>query len=125
MDISVGEYKVYESGSVIGIFGQPITFQIENLTFTFQFVSNPEQSEMHVKTEKVSSTHLKIDFINFDSSLGIGSTEPIRFGNLDDKDLYFQYRINTLGPNAGKLLHYTWLLGEQTKKGGEDAEKGK
>jgi len=124
MKISVGDYEVYESGTVIGVLGQPITFRIENLSYTLEFVTDSEQPKLTVKTEALSSTHLKIVFVNFDDSLGAGNIKPIKFGNLGERDLCLQYRIYTLRGDVGKLLHYTWLLGKNTK-GGEDAKESK
>lgn len=125
MEILVGDYEVYKSGTVIGVKGQPMSFHIENLIITFEFVTDSEQPKLTVKTDIISSTHLKLIFINFDDTLGAGNIKPVRLGNLGEKGLYLQYRIYTLREDAGKLVHYTWLLNKKLNKGDVNGEESK
>ncbi len=125
MEIIIGDYEVYKSGTIIGVKGLPISFYIENLIYTFEFVTDSEQPKLTVKTEMISNTHLKVVFINFDENLGAGSIKPIRLGNIGDKGLYLQYRIYTLREDAGKLVHYTWLLNKNFNKGDGNGEESK
>ncbi len=124
MKLFVGDYEVMESGTVVGIYGQPVSFHIENLIYTFEFITDAAQPKLTLKTEVVSNTHLKVIFYNFDDTLGAGNIAPIKFGNIGDRDLYFQYRIYTLRGDSGKLLHYTWLLSKKNE-GGENGKEGK
>lgn len=123
--ISVGDYDVYASGSVVGILGQPISFSIESLLYTIEFVTDINQPKLTVKTELISKTHLKIVFINFDDTLGSGNITPIKYGNIGDRELLFQYRIYTLREDAGKMLHYTWLLGKNINKEENNGKENK
>ena len=122
MDIKVGNYDVHSSGSVIGVVGEPIVFSFDNLTFEFRFFDDKENSKQEMTTEiPADGTKLILNFRNFNNSLGTGNLSPLRVALLNSRPLFLNYRLYALADNAGKMIHYTWLLGEQ-EEGGNNAK---
>lgn len=108
MDITIGEYRVYESGTIIAIPNEPVTFKIKNLQFKLVF-TNTEDKQQKLEASPVASNTLQLTFLNFNNSLGTGNTVPLPLGRLGEEELFFQFRIYTLGDDTGKTIHYTWL----------------
>lgn len=121
MNIKVGEYTVYESGCVITHLGKPVVFQIEDLTFEFNFVNDTENTESraNVLAKNNSVKNLVFTFFNYDNELGRGIKEPVNVGNIESSELYLQYFIYAIGNSNSKIIKYTWL----TKKKNEEANK--
>jgi hypothetical protein len=112
MNIKIGEYDVHESGTVIGLIDEPITFAIANLNFEFKFQDDKEKKEQKVNTEIApDGTKLILNFTNFNNSLGTGNISPMKVGNINKRELLLSYRVYNLTDSSGKMLHYTWLLG--------------
>lgn len=118
MDIKIGKYNVLSSGTVIGVVNEPITFTIENLVFEFRFKDNKETKENKLNTElSEDQTKLILNFENFNNSLGTGNIEPMQLATLNGRFLLLNYRVYALTEKSGRMLHYTWLLGDQMKGG--------
>ena len=106
--------EILSAGSVIGISNKPIIFKIEDLIFEFNFKENKSFSEHKISTEiPKDGKKMKILFENFNNNLGIGNIDPVEIGFIGEKKLFLIYRVYSLTDNAGKLLHYTWLLEKQ------------
>lgn len=120
MKIKLGKYEVLSSGTVVGILNEPITFYIEDLVFDIVF-----KNDVNVEGKKVEgivsddSSKMFVYFINFNDQLGAGNTKPMRLATINDRDLYLNHRVYALTDDAGKTLHYTWLL-DSDKKGQEN-----
>jgi len=122
MAIKVGNYDVHSSGTIIGVAGEPIVFSFDNLTFEFRLIDDKENPKQEMTTEiPPDGTKLILNFKNFNNSLGTGNLSPLRVALLNSRPLFLNYRIYALADNAGKMIHYTWLLGEQ-EKGGNNAK---
>lgn len=114
MDIKIGSHEVHSSGTVIGILNEPIIFHIENLTFEFRFSDDKENKETKMSTEMPDDgTKLILNFKNFNNSLGTGNLSPLKVAKLNSKQLLLSYRVYALTDDAGKMLHYTWLISEK------------
>ena len=123
MDIKIDleDFEVISSGTVIGVIDKPITFHITDLIFELRFRINKDHTEQKILSEiPPNQKRLVITFENFNNSLGIGNVDPLNVGTVNDRLLYLNYIIYSLADNAGKLLHYTWLL--ENKKGGNDGK---
>lgn len=121
MNIKIGNYDVHSNGTVIGIVNEPITFQIENLTFEFHFLDDKEDKEQKMTTEiPEDGTRLILNFKNFNNSLGTGNLSPLKVANLNNREFLLSYRVYALTDNAGKMLHYTWMFGEKVEGGNNE-----
>jgi hypothetical protein len=115
MNIKVGEYEVYSSGTIVSLPEEIIQFYIEDLTYELEFKDDLTKSEQNVEAIADSKTKtMKLVFTNFNNNLGTGSLNPLNLGFIGKKILYFNYRVYALVGNkdsgtAGKTLHYTWL----------------
>ena len=118
--ILAGSYEVFSSGSVIGIAGEPIEFHLGNqsdpLKFRLMFDDTAEGVPLEIKTELIEPKLLKLTFVNFENALGSGPKGPISIGTLLDRRLLVSFRVYHLS-EAGKLLQYTWYLGEAVANG--------
>ena len=114
MTLGIPDYEVLLSGTIIGVPNKLIVFKVKDLVFELEFLTNKENPEQRLEPIiDESGKVLRMKFHNFNNSLGTGNLEPFKLGFVGDKHLYFSYRIYSLAENAGKLLHYTWLLGAQ------------
>lgn len=125
MNIKVGEYEVYSSGTIVSLPEELIKFYIEDLTYELEFKDDLTKSEQNVEAIADSKTKtMKLVFTNFNNNLGTGSLKPLNLGYIGKKILYFNYRVYALiggaeSASAGKTLHYTWLTKER-----EEAKNG-
>lgn len=112
MKIKVGEFEVFASGSIVGNNDESIDFIIdENINYMVRltFVDDSTIQGDSAKAKKIGTNGIEITFINYNSSLGTGNIIPLKLGFVNGKELYFNYRIYSIG-TAGKHLHYTWLI---------------
>lgn len=109
MDITIGEYTVLASGTVITIPNEWTVFQIENLKYKFRFI-NTEDKVQKISPNSVDKTTIELTFNNFDNPLQVGNTTPLHLGSLGEKSLFLQYRVQSLSEDTGKTLHYTWMV---------------
>lgn len=116
--INIGQYEVYSSGTVVGNVNEEIKFFIEDLIFEIVFKTNKEQPEQKLSQHQPNDKSLTIEFVNFNNSLGSGNRVPIQVGTIGEKILYLNFRVYSLADDAGKLLHYSWLL--KQKEGGNN-----
>ena len=113
MTIETGGYDVMASGSVLTHRVQPITFRKGTLELVVDFKpgEDPDSDEYWVDYEQESKTRTRVVFHNFKGNF-MGSKTPIRIGTFDGKPLYLNYMVLTVSPEAERLLHYTWYLGQ-------------
>jgi hypothetical protein len=119
MKIKVGDFDVYESGSVVGNDNEPIDFIIDatvDFTVRLAFVTDTNQKEHSAKADKFGQRGVQITFINYNNSLGTGNITPLKLGRLNGRELFLNYRIYCLD-KGGKHIHYTWLLGKEVANG--------
>lgn len=114
MKIEIGEYEVYSSGTLITNINEDVVrFFIEDLQFEFSFSNDESTQEQNVKAEAIENRKgIRLIFTNFNNSLGTGNITPIKLGQLNNKNLYMNYRIFAMIGNkgtSGKTIHYTWL----------------
>ena len=110
IEVSIGNYDVIGTGSVVGNHEEPIQFAISPLTFIFEFRNDSADAATRSHRELVNDTTLKIILFNFTSSLGIRNTSPLSLGTLGDRKLLMNFSVYSLSDNVGKLFHYTFLL---------------
>ncbi|GAB4509061.1 MAG: hypothetical protein Tsb004_09020 [Allomuricauda sp.] len=124
MKIKIGEYEVYSDGTIISLPNEPVKFFIEDLTFELVFKDNKEVKGQNVEAKPFENNKgITLIFTNFNNSLGTGNVQPLPLGFLNNKTLYFNYRIYALNGEpdkgeTGKTIHYTWLTKE--RKEGEN-----
>lgn len=118
MKIKVGEYEVLDSGTIVSNKDVPIDFILDESTNTkvrLKFI-NDQNLGQSATAEIFEKTSILITFTNYNNSLGIGNPEPLPFGKLKNRELFFNYRIYSLD-SGGKHIHYTWLLGKEVTNG--------
>ena len=124
MKIKIGEYEVYAEGTIVSLPDEPIRFYIEDLTFELLFKDETETSEIKVEAKPFDNNKgITLIFTNFNNSLGTGNVKPLPLGFLNNKTLFFNYRIYALNGEpdkgkSGKTIHYTWLTKEKEVKNG-------
>ena len=117
--ISVGNYIVLESGTIVSHQNEDITFEVKTLNFVFFFFLYEKTEEAKVES-KVEGKSLVLTHINFDSPFGRGLTRPIVLGTIDDKKIYIQYVVYSVDKSSGvKIFHYSFL----SEKNSDDTPK--
>lgn len=114
MITKVGNNDHLESGHVIVHSHSSVFIEVGALKFELSFVENPEIKEAKLEASG-GDLSLKLTFINYNTGLGNVNTVPLPIGTLENRKLYFNYVIYGFGtPEAqvAKLIHYTFLLGE-------------
>ena len=115
--IESDNYEVIASGSVMQYHrNAPIKFQFSSsdgpLNFQFNFTKDSSVKEPTVLSKVVEEDNiLIIDLVNFDKPFGMGNSSPLSLATIDDRNLYLNYVVTTLGGDEGrKTFHYTWYL---------------
>lgn len=112
--IKVGDYEVFSNGTVIVPESEKLLFEFNGLKIQIAFETRPNE-EPKVSSSAEQGQCLNITLINFDNSLGIGLTSPVKIGYVNGKDLYLLFIVHSVGEKGAKMCSYTWL----TKKKGE------
>lgn len=123
MEIYTGRYQVLESGIVVGIPGERISFVLNKSS---QFIIHIEFNEDHytsLKNPQIQATHIEkntllISLRNFSKASGHGNVEPLEVGVYGSKKLYLNYRVfssfedySNNFKKGGVTFVYTWLVG--------------
>jgi hypothetical protein len=118
MKIKVGEYEVYDSGTIVSNKNEPIDFFLdESVSFTVRLVFIDDENQIQSATAEIFEKNgIQITFVNYNNSFGNGNPEPIPFGKFKNRELFFNYRIYGIDL-GGKHIHYTWLLGKEVANG--------
>lgn len=122
MKIEIGEYEVYADGTIVSLPDEPVKFFIEDLTFELIFKNNKDISGQNVEAKTFEDNKgITLTFTNFNNTLGTGNVLPLPLGFLNNKTLFFNYRIYALNgeTDIGKTIHYTWFTkeGKELKNG--------
>lgn len=119
MEIKVGDYDVHKEGTIIGNENEPIDFIFNKTTgfiIRISFIQDTKNKETRVDAETFDKKGGHLKFTNFNNSLGIGNTAPLKIGTLNYRELLLNYRVYSID-NLAKTFHYTWLLGKEVKNG--------
>lgn len=122
MKIKIGDYEVYEHGTIVSIPNESVKFIIDDLTFELLFVDNKDNADMKVSAKSHENNKgITLTFVNFNNILGTGNLTPLPLGFIGDKSLFLNYRIHALNGDpdkgeTGKTIHYTWLTKDRKEK---------
>lgn len=104
---SSGPADVVASGVLISFKGEPIDIELNPLGLRFGFSDDPKAPAPRMSAESSAPGRLTIHLTNFNSPIGIGSSEPLRIGREAERTLYLNFRIYKLGGSLDRTLHYT------------------
>lgn len=107
------QHYIVGAGSVISFNDDSLTLILpldgEDLVFIFSFGRDEEKSDKPwVKVTPHGDHKLELQFMNFDYDLGTGNAAPIEVGLINNKPLFFNYRIYSLADSECRLIHYTF-----------------
>lgn len=108
-------HEILATGSVISFNEDHLVMHLplegEDLSFILSFGSDSSNTEKpSVEVIPHGERKLELKFINFDYDMGTGNNTPIEVGLIDEKALYFSYRIYSLVDSSSRLVHYTFYL---------------
>ena len=109
--IHVGEYEVYDSGSVLS-HSNTILFEIKNLRVRVDFKTDSTNSKYDAKISLIENENgpcLLLTLINFNNPLGTGLTTPVEIGTINGSHLFLSFIVYRLGESDIRLFSYTWL----------------
>jgi hypothetical protein len=113
-NIKSGSADVLGSGLVISYNRNPIEIESgtrERLLIKFIFTEDDEQEQL-INPTSLTKEELELELVNFNNPVGSGTTEPLLLGELDERELYLNFRVYALN-GADRTLHYTFYLGEE------------
>jgi hypothetical protein len=66
------------------------------------------------KAEYVDDKHLRWNLVGFSNPLGMGTTQAVRIGQHDDRQMYLAVVVHTLGEGKTltRVVNFTFSLGE-------------
>jgi hypothetical protein len=119
MKITNDIYEVYESGTVISFGEIPTKFHVaEDFIINFVFKKDLENPTPKVSFTSINNIEGNLILLNFTNNLGEGTGAPIKMGSLNNRSVYLNFRVYTLGEDVGnKTIHYTFYLGEEVING--------
>ena len=59
---------------------------------------------------------MKIILVNAKTTLGVGNTDLLNLGHINNRKLFLNYRIYSV-TELSNTLHYTFYLGEEAENG--------
>ena len=114
MKIEIGEFEVYENGSLILIENKPLKFSFDNSLFSEIFIVFSDQEfKQGFEFAKVDETKPKKLTLNIPLQINKGIPEYLQVGVVNNKELLFNFTITELD-YKNKLFHYVFLLGKQS-----------
>jgi hypothetical protein len=107
--ISTGNRKVIHSGVFITWGSDPTVMEIAGgLKLIFAFANDKENPGKQFVTGDVLDDHtLRLTMTNFNNILGTGTSEPVRIGETNGKDIHLAYRVHAIGGAEDKTVQYT------------------
>jgi hypothetical protein len=123
--ISFGQQiKVFETGTVIQYNHENIVLELTGLrdtqttlTFEIRFQKSTENKGILINLENGGNNRLIVNLINIDNKINHGNIEPIRIGSLDNKELFFSFRVTSGNETFPRTFVYTFYLGEEVNHG--------
>lgn len=130
--ISIGDYDILSSGSVIIPTGVGIDFTFDELHFKIEFTyekgDNDNFTEKAIKTNVISHpsapSYLLIQFVNCIDNFFATTTEPLNVATFKNRQLLLRCSFNSINKQESEgsikediLLHYTWSLRKEAQNG--------
>ena len=116
MEISLGNYEVIFSGSVIGVDNEDIKFKFpekySELKIILTFKNDKKIKGNVIKREALGKKTLVLAMFNTQDMQEYGNSKLLYVGFIGNRKLYFNYRAYEI-TNLSKTIHYTFYLGEE------------
>lgn len=113
-----GFFEIFDSGTIISFRNESIIFYLtDDLKITLSFINDPSNQSQKMNPRPINNKEMILELTNFNNSLGTGTTEPLKLGTLNNRVLYLNFVVYSLGINSQKTFNYTWYLGEEVKNG--------
>lgn len=114
MDVGLrsGCYNILSSGTALTTnYAADFEFNVTmSPSFTFniilEFESNKDDKQRVNQT--VSNNTITLQCINFDNALGTGLTEPVEIATYQDKKVYLNFWVYSLGDKSLRQILYTF-----------------
>jgi len=108
---SSSNHIILESGSVITYSNSnEVHFSIKmDDSFSFDLIlkfSSDDEKQYRLE-QNVTNNTITLDCINFDNPMGTGTKKPIELATFNNKKIYINFWVNSLGKNALKKIAYT------------------
>jgi hypothetical protein len=112
MDLKIinGDYEVINSGTVVGNQDTPIEFNIQTLSFIFEFRNDVKVTTQRIDKILINKKSLRLVLTNFNNPLGYRNIKPIPIGTIAHRKLYLNFSVYSISDSAGKIFHYSFLL---------------
>ena len=105
---------VIASGVVHTYSNDNLELVLENFKLIIEFRNDP-QKEQVTESQTISPTEIKLILYNFSNPLGTGLIEPIKFGTLRNRELFFAFNVYSLTTSSIKTFIYTFFLGDNAQ----------
>jgi len=117
--IKSGNYDILYSGTVIQVQDEKIELTLpdgdnKGLELIINFADDENEKGQTTKYNLLDNNTLEMTLVNFNSSAGIGNTEILKLGTLNNRELYLNYRVFNI-KKLGKTLHYTFYSGKEVE----------
>jgi len=107
--IKSGSKTVLTSGTVHTNDPSQLTLEISDLTIHLQFAKDDKGLRIEPGPNKTGK-YLPLILFNFENPIGVGSSQPIPIGALENRPLSFMFSVYTPTAGANRLLHFTFFL---------------
>lgn len=112
--ISSSGKDILSTGTVNVFDKKDLRFSFEDMTIIMEFID--DKGKQNIEGEAQSDKILKIKIFNFISSLGTGTTKPMKIGSISSRELYLSFVVYCLNEDSLKTVHYTFYLGEKVNE---------
>ena len=107
LEIVSNGYNVLNSGSVFTFKQNDLEFSLNPFKIVISFLNDDNVSG--VQTEIIDNNIFKIKLYNYNSSLGMGISEPIYVGTIAGKAVYLDFIVYSLTKDSSKNFNYTFF----------------
>lgn len=115
-----GKNHVIASGSVVVMDDEDIIFNFElgaPIEVTIKFVSNNKEAQIDIDEIEDGLNQITIRFVNFNSTFGGGSTEPIPVIEFQDEDTLYLNAWVTKFDKRTRRFDYTFFWTGEVSEG--------
>lgn len=118
MKLYTKDKEIIDSGLVITFKNEPIIFELrDDMKITVFLTEDDSIDDQRIDIDPISRENMELKLVNFNNSLGTGNSNPLQLGSIDNKHLYLNIVVYSLGKDTQKTLQYTWFLDKEVNNG--------
>ncbi len=111
MNITIGNFEVYDSGIVTSFDNADVLFNVTSgVVVRLKFATN-ESKQQNMQAAINDSGELVFTLTNFNNPLGTEFTKPLEIGTLGGQKFFLHLKVLGNENSSNRTILHTWLKG--------------